>query len=470
MRVFKRVGAWCLFSVAALSNMACLSPRTERQLKAADAAALRVDPSRAPGRTAIAGASTAATAPSADVATTALDRETVVALAVSRNPELESMVHRARALVHAGRAEGALPAAEVEVAVWNAPLARPYAVGEADMIMVNLQQRFPPAGSLDGEAHAMAAEAQAMLAELSSAERATARQATVAFVNYVQSFSELRLLSEQRAVLERLQQALQARYATGGSGLLDLARLDVEMAQLERAAIRAEGETQIARATLNALLRRAPEAELAEPREVRAETVALDLEELLARAQSQRGNAVAGEARVRAASARLDAAEAEARVPEFMVGVGYWQDPSMRPGIGVSAGMSLPWLWGPQHERIAQAREQQVAERAARDSVGVMTRAEVGEAFARMAALGRQLQSVHERALPSLRRSRDAISATLVTSNTSLLEWLDVSRSTLELEMEALELQRELALSIADLEQAVGTPLPRIPLKLESGS
>ncbi len=45
-----------------------------------------------------------------------------------------------------------------------------------------------------------------------------------------------------------------------------------------------------------------------------------------------------------------EAAEAEARIPEFMVGLGYWQDPTMRPGVGVTASMSLPWLWGPHDE------------------------------------------------------------------------------------------------------------------------
>ena len=64
-----------------------------------------------------------------------LERDVVVAAAVARSPALAMMAHRARALVHAGRAEGSLPSAELGFEAWNLPLARPYALGEADMYM-----------------------------------------------------------------------------------------------------------------------------------------------------------------------------------------------------------------------------------------------------------------------------------------------------------------------------------------------
>ena len=76
-------------------------------------------------------------------------RDVVVAEAVAQSPAHAVMAHRAQALVHAGRAEGALPPADLGFEAWNLPLARPYALGEADTYMVELRQRFPAAGSLD---------------------------------------------------------------------------------------------------------------------------------------------------------------------------------------------------------------------------------------------------------------------------------------------------------------------------------
>jgi len=433
-----------------------VSARTGQHLdRSYDAAALRLrEPARSEGE------------PEVDL-TASLDRDAVVALAVARSPALALVAHRARALVHAGRAEGSLPPAELGFEAWNLPLTRPYAAGEADMYMVELRQRFPAAGSLDARARAMAEEAQAMLAELSAEERLVAQRAADAFAEYVQAFTERGIQQQQLALLERMGQATRARYTTGGSGLADAARIDIEIAKAQRSLARIEGDSARARAALNAVLRRPVGAPLGEPRKLAPETVRLPLDELLARAESNRGPTLAADARLRAAGARREAVEAEARIPEFMVGLGYWQDPRMRPGVGVTASMSLPWLWGPGRHRMAQAQEEEAAERAARDGAGLEAQAEVSEAYARLAAFEQQLLVVRRQALPAARRSIDALTAAFSTGNASLLEWVDAARSVLDLEMEAADLHGQLSHGIAALERAVGALLPRVALELE---
>jgi cobalt-zinc-cadmium efflux system outer membrane protein len=395
-------------------------------------------------------------------------RDVVVAEAVARSPALAVMAHRTRALVHAGRAEGSLPPAEIGFEAWNLPLARPYALGEADMYMVELRQRLPAAGSLDARARAMAEEAQAMLAELSSEERLVAERAANAFADYAQAFAEKRLLERQLALLSRMGQAVRARYTTGGSGLAEAARIDVEVTKAQRALARVGGDIARSRATLNAVLRRPPGAALGDPRETPPETVRLSVEDLIARAEANRGATLSADARVRAAGARREAAEAEARVPEFMIGLGYWQDPTMRPGMGVTASMSLPWLWGPNRDRVRQAEEDEAAERAASDSAGLDTQAEVSEAHATLLALEAQLSVIRGQALPATSRSMEALTATFSTGDASLLEWVDVARSLLDLEMEMIVLHGDLQRGVASLERAVGTALPRTPLHEDS--
>lgn len=397
-----------------------------------------------------------------------LERDVVVAEAVARSPALAVMAHRARAFVHAGRAEGSLPSAEVGFEAWNLPLARPYALGEADMYMVELRQRFPAAGSLDARARAMAEEAQGMLAELSSEERLVAERAASAFADYAQAFAEKRLLERQLALLSRMGQAVRARYTTGGSGLAEAARIDVEVTKAQRAVARVGGDIARSRATLNAVLRRPPGAALGDPLETPPETVRLSVEDLIERAEANRGATRSADARVRAAAARREAAGAEARVPDFMVGLGYWQDPAMRPGMGVTASMSLPWLWGPSRDRVRQAEEEEAAARAARDSAGLDTQAEVSEAHARLLALEAQLFVIRGQALPATSRSMEALTAAFSTGNASLLEWVDVARSLLDLEMEMIVLRGDLQRGVASLERAVGTALPRTPLREDS--
>jgi outer membrane protein TolC len=399
--------------------------------------------------------------------TAPLDRETVVKMAVAKSPSLAAMAHRARALVHAGRAEGSLPPPELGAEAWNLPLARPYAVGEADMYMVELSQRFPPAGSRDGRARAMAEEAQIVLAEVATEERLVAEQAANAFVEYAQAFEEQRLHQRHLALLDRMSQAIRARYASGGSGLADVARLEIEVSKVHRGVARIEGDIVRARSALNVLLRRPISAPLGEPRQVSPETIRLPIDDLLSRATSNRGSTLAADARVAAAAARRDAAESEANVPEFMVGLGYWQAPEMRAGVGATASMSLPWLWGPGRQRVYQAQEEEAAERSERDGTGLESQSEVSEAYARLVAFEQQLVTIRKQALPAARRSIDAVTAAFSTGKVSLLEWVDAQRSVLELEMEVLDLQGEIAHGVNALERAVGAPLPRVALALE---
>ena len=118
----------------------------------------------------------------------------------------------------------------------------------------------------------------------------------------------------------------------------------------------------------------------------------------------------------------------------------------MRPGVGLTASMSLPWLWGPGRHRVSQAEEEALAELAAKDSATLDAQMEVSEAYAQMRGLEEQLGIVQGEALPAAKRSLEAVSAAFTTGNANLLDWVEVAREVLELEMEIVELDGELEL------------------------
>jgi outer membrane protein TolC len=140
----------------------------------------------------------------------------------------------------------------------------------------------------------------------------------------------------------------------------------------------------------------------------------------------------------------------------------------MRPGIGLNASMSLPWLWGPNRDRARQAVEEERAEIAARDNERIATQSDVSEAFSRVLALEAQLILIRQRSLPATQRSLDAITTTFSTGGSTVLEWLDVARSQLDLELESIVLTGDLKRAVAALERAVGTQLPRTALRLDA--
>lgn len=397
-----------------------------------------------------------------------IDRDTIIELVVSRAPSLSAVSHRARALVHAAHAEGSLPAGEVSFKIWNLPLARPYSLGEANMYMVDLQQRFPAYGSLDAHARATLEEAEALLLDTASEERVWAQRAADAYASYVHGIQDHALHREHLQLLDQMQSAVRARLTTGGSAIADAARIELEVAKTQRSIARTTGNVARARAALNALLRRAADAPLGPPRQTHAEAVRLSVEELITQAHAHRGETLAVDARVRAASARRQAAEAEASYPEITVGVGYWQDPMRRPGFGTNVAMSLPWLWGGADHRVNQALEQEAAEISSGDDADVELQSEVTEAHARIAANEAELLTIDQQALPAARRSIEALIAAYTSGNATLLEWVDASRSVLDLKMESADVTEALALSVAALERAVGTSLPRVAVLTEA--
>ncbi|MBC8133301.1 MAG: TolC family protein, partial [Deltaproteobacteria bacterium] len=85
--------------------------------------------------------------------------ETILRTALERNRDLAEDGARARAAEARGRSVSRLPDLELKYEQWGVPLARPYALGRADTVMLGVRQTFPSWGSLDARGRAAAEEA-----------------------------------------------------------------------------------------------------------------------------------------------------------------------------------------------------------------------------------------------------------------------------------------------------------------------
>lgn len=416
---------------------------------------------------AMAGAQSRARAGEAQGEPKALERNAFVAMVLRRHPELEALRQRAKAESQGVRAEDALPAPELGVEIWNLPLARPYAFRDADMYMAELRQTFPAPGTRAALARARRHEGRAALAEARLRASVLAKEAAEAYADYAHALRDHQTHREHGALLEGMRMVARSRYVTAGSSLADLAKLEVELARVQQALLRAEGEGKRAQAAMNLMLGRPAAAVLALPAEGLSRTIRLSDEALLQGALRHRGDLQAAQHMARAAQARAQGQSFAARRPEFMVGLGYWQMPQMRAGMGVKASMSLPWLWG---RARAEARMGEALAQAAEDdrhAVARQIRIEIGVVCARIAALEREWQRLQTSTLPAAKRAVEALQSSYVTGRSSLLEWLDAARVVLETRMEATDLEAEIAREIALLEQATGRLLPRVELRAE---
>jgi outer membrane protein TolC len=85
--------------------------------------------------------------------------ETVLRVALAQNPDMAEAGARTRAARELAPAAASLPPLQVSYQLWAAPLARPYALDEAEMHMFGVQQTFPAFGSLSARSEAATAQA-----------------------------------------------------------------------------------------------------------------------------------------------------------------------------------------------------------------------------------------------------------------------------------------------------------------------
>ncbi|MEZ4390981.1 MAG: TolC family protein [Polyangiales bacterium] len=398
----------------------------------------------------------------------AVTRDAAVEFALDRDPTRRAALHRARAALHDAEAARALPAPQVGVQVWRVPFDEPWNWGRASMLMLELRQGFTPLGAREGRSRAALFEAQGALAELSSRERALAKSVALAHAEWVDGALHHSLHHAHLGVVGGMLEIVRARFAAGGANLGGVTRVEAEQARVHRALVRYEARRDRAARALEALLRLDEGSLPAEPpaEALVVEDVDVELPALLTAALGQRPELRARAAAEAAASARHQAARAEATVPRVEVGASVMGDPGVGVGYGLNAMMSLPWLSSAGAAAARAAGERLLAAREDTAGVEATIRGEVATAHTRLAGARRELAVMHGQALPAARRAVMAARSAYSVGGETLLGWIDAERVLLDLEMDDAELRAELLRAVAELEWAVGAPLPRHPLVL----
>lgn len=376
---------------------------------------------------------------------------------VERFPSLDASRRRARAALARGRSEGALPAPEVTLEVWDFPIGDPQLADREGTYIAGITQRLPPGGALDGRARAEAEEAQVAIGELAERRTQLRQRALDACVAWAASDLEAERLRDAERVATEMRESLLAQVrAGGGASLAELARLDAELSRLARLRVEAEGRARRASTRLGAWM----EGEL--PEQAPAIDAPEDqgsVERWIELALERHGALRAARARARAAQARADAARAEASVPTFMVGASYMQMPEGRPGLGASVGMTLPWLWSGE----GAARDAAVLEAEAElDEVAALereVRAQVRAAAAELHAASQALAELRERERPAAVRALETMAALYPSGAVELGAWLEAARRVRDLDVEEARLVGDVARAWATLEGAIGDAL-----------
>src|SRR4051794_7773140 len=209
----------------------------------------------------------AASADEAELARTARV-ETILRVALERNPDVAENQARARAAQARSEAAARLPDLEAKYEQWGVPLSKPYALDEAQMLMLGVRQTFPAWGSLDARGRAAAEDAGGAQDASRARRQEIAAQVRRAYVTYYRSDQELRLHLEHVGLSARILELARLNQRTGHGSLQDVLRLELELTRIHTDVARIEREQRSSRALLNALMNRPADAPLGPPEDL----------------------------------------------------------------------------------------------------------------------------------------------------------------------------------------------------------
>ena len=374
--------------------------------------------------------------PAGDLAATpALD--SLVTEALRNNPELRAAAKETEAANQRVRPAGALEDPMLEAGLLNAPI-QPFSLNREDMTMkmLGLSQKLPFPGKRALREQVAAKDAETVNYGLRETTNRIVREVKLAYFDLALTDETVRLLQNNRLILEQFLRIAEGRYAVGQAVQADVLKAQTQLGRMSEELLRMERERPVTEAELVRLLGRRGNALPIAVELPRLREAAFDLEALRETALRERPQLLGLQSVIDRSAKTLELARKEAQ-PDFDLRFSYGQrekDPTGMPRqdlISLTVAMNLPvWREDKLEPRIAEAQ-------AMRDQALEMLQAQQNEVLARL----RQQTAVTEQSRKSVRlyetgilpQARLAVEATLAAYRVSRVDLLSLLDSQMTL-------------------------------------
>jgi outer membrane protein, heavy metal efflux system len=384
-----------------------------------------------------------------------------VAEVLQRNPGLRATSLGHEAAQYDATAAGLWPDPEASVMLDRVPKRME---GEMPMVRYQLSQMIPWPGKLGLMRVAADRRTDATRSETATRALDLIRDAKRSYWMLLMNRGLRDINGAGRGLLDMIASAALARYGAGNGGHHDVVRAQVEQSAIDVEAIDLEGERVATVAMLNALRDLPAATAIEDPPDpdsgalidvstlARLERLALDR-----RPELDQMRAMQREEESMAALARRE------RYPDLMTSVWYNQMLGEPDTAGVMLGVTLPVFNVRRQTRTAQAAEL----RAGSVGSGVramqnMIRFEVADAARKVVTATRTLDLVREVAAPRANQSFAVSLAGFSSGTVDIVGVLEAWRSLQAVERARVESVAGRLMAIAELERAIGGPLPEM--------
>lgn len=266
----------------------------------------------------------------------------------------------------------------------------------------------------------------------------------------------------QQAVAQakELADIAKARYETGDIAQFEVLQANLSVDRATNDLARLENTERIARATMNQLLNREPDAPLDLRDTLFAKTAPVSTPELIGRALQANVDLRTADRQIAAEQSRLKLARAQ-RVPDLTVQPGLEAFDSAfpgRPGFNMQVSVPLPiFNRGTAEIKRSSAMLEQL--QAERDATRQRVSSEIGRAVLNLESARKQVEFYETRLLPDAERVRELANEAYRIGQTSLLSVIDATKNARDVRQAYLQALTDYQTAVADLEQAAGVKM-----------
>jgi cobalt-zinc-cadmium efflux system outer membrane protein len=289
--------------------------------------------------------------------------------------------------------------------------------------------------------------------------RALRRELRQAFYSLVAADERARLADSLLDIARRVRDAAQARFEAGA-----VPRLEVLQAEL--GVTRADTDLDLARsiraaeqARLNGVLNLPPAQPLAVSGTLADGIALISYEQALTLASASNVDLIALDRQIAVEQKRVELLRAERTpTPVFTVSGLFDNQPDFTVGQGVGVSLELP-LFSRNQGQIAESIATTAQLRGRREATRRTVENAVHGTLARIDAERRQVEAYEQRLVPTATDLQSLAEESYRAGRTSVLGLLDAQRSLRDLRREALQVALDLQLTLAELEELLGTTI-----------
>ncbi|HEX6502853.1 MAG TPA: TolC family protein [Terriglobales bacterium] len=394
--------------------------------------------------------------------THAMTLEEVERQAMANNPEIRSVEARVAVAQARRRAAGALDDPMLMYRNWGTPLHRPWDWNQAQH-MVMYQQTLPGPGKRAARTEVANRQAAESETQIEVVRREIGVRIRKAYFDLLRSTDEHRIHDQQMELSKQALQSATVKYTVGRVPQQDVVKAQIAITRLADHLVMLDEQEESARAELNTLMGRDPGTPLEVTGEYGMTRVLPQLEDLERIALESRP-----ELKVIAATGNVSDAQValarKAYAPDFTVAGGYMLMPEgslFRNNYMAEVTVSLPWLNRRKHD--SEIKEAQAAVQVVRSEQSAQINAaflEIQQSLIRARAAERSLKLYRDTLRPQAEAALKSAAAAYQQDRTDFLNLVDSQNMLLDVESSYFKAAANFDTRIAELERAIGAPLP----------